>query len=288
MQGTIFHEGRCSVAKNTKKTKKVVSSPAASSDSVNPSPGSTSSSATSRIVPDSVSTDEAKKRKTSPIWKKFLSGSSTTASAQSSQPQTAELTEAPIVRGPNDKKGRPTPKRRDAQPKKEVYRGTPPMTKAEARQRKKALAPQTKEEKRAATQARRQAAREHQARYLAGEEDYLPAKDKGPVRRFARNAIDKKLSISNYFIPIAFVCYFLMLVTHNNREASLYITLTTITVVVILLLDAIIQAFIVVRQAKKQFPREKFGSGSLGVYAFSRCISLPRLRKPVSPYVKRK
>jgi len=69
-------------------------------------------------------------------------------------------------------KDAPTPKRKDAEALNKVNAITSPATKA------------TKVRDRNELKAKRMAAR---AAYMRGDENALPARDKGPVRRYVRN-----------------------------------------------------------------------------------------------------
>jgi len=96
-----------------------------------------------------------------------------------------------------EKKGRPTPKRKDA----------------EAARKVSSLAPaSTKEEKKRAKEAARAGRIAARAAYMRGDENALPARDKGPVKRFVRNYVDARKSIGEYFLPIIFVVLFLTLI----------------------------------------------------------------------------
>jgi hypothetical protein len=88
-----------------------------------------------------------------------------------------------------DKKGRPTPKRKEAEAARKVSSLAPASTKAEKARAKEAA--------RAARIAQR-------AAYLRGDESALPLRDKGPVKKFVRNYVDSRRSIGEYFLPIIF------------------------------------------------------------------------------------
>src|SRR4051794_22616298 len=97
---------------------------------------------------------------------------------------TEESSSTPEVVKPGGK-GRPTPKRREAE-KRNRQPITAPRTRKEAYQ-------QTRER-----QGRdRQKAREGMAR---GEERYLLPRDKGPARRLARDYVDSRRTFGQYFM----------------------------------------------------------------------------------------
>ena len=86
----------------------------------------------------------------------------------------------------NSGKGRPTPKRKDAQAgQKKGF-----MDKADPKQARKA-------DRESRTQAR--------AGLLAGDERYFPARDRGPVKLFVRNYVDRRRTVGEFFVPGAFV-----------------------------------------------------------------------------------
>ena len=47
-----------------------------------------------------------------------------------------------------------------------------------------------------------------------GDERYLPARDKGPVKRFIRNYIDARLSVAEFLLPLLLV---IMVMQYSGR-----------------------------------------------------------------------
>ena len=169
------------------------------------------------------------------------------------------------------KKGRPTPSRKEAESKRKVSTLAPVIGK-EAKKRDKALA-----------RERRVAAREA---YLRGDENALPLRDRGPVRRFVRDEVDGRRSIGEYFLPIIFVVLLLTMVL--PREKQLIPVLLMYTV----LLFAVVDGFFLSRKLKKQIT-EKFPDANtkgLGMYGWLRSTQMRRLRapKPSAAYQKKK
>ena len=169
------------------------------------------------------------------------------------------------------KKGRPTPSRKEAESKRKVSTLAPAIGK-EAKKRDKALA-----------RERRVAAREA---YLRGDENALPLRDRGPVRRFVRDEVDGRRSIGEYFLPIIFVVLLLTMVL--PREKQLIPVLLMYTV----LLFAVVDGFFLSRKLKKQII-EKFPDANtkgLGMYGWLRSTQMRRLRapKPSAAYQKKK
>lgn len=169
------------------------------------------------------------------------------------------------------KKGRPTPSRKDAESKRKVSTLAPVIGK-EAKQREKALA-----------RERRVAAR---AAYLRGDENALPLRDRGPVRRFVRDEVDARRSVGEFFLPIIFVVLVL------SVFPNLTVNLVAIVLMYTVLLFAVVDGFFLSRKLKKQiiakFPEAN--TKGLGMYGWLRSTQMRRLRapKPQGPYQKKK
>jgi hypothetical protein len=86
-------------------------------------------------------------------------------------------------------KGRPTPKRSEAQGRRQGPPPPPPTTRREAYKRMRS----------------QQAARRAQTRLGAarGDEAYLPARDRGPVRKLVRDIVDARRNVGSFFLAIA-------------------------------------------------------------------------------------
>jgi Flp pilus assembly protein TadB len=168
------------------------------------------------------------------------------------------------------KKGRPTPSRKDAESKRKVSTLAPAIGK-EAKKREKDLA-----------RERRLAAREA---YLRGDENALPLRDRGPVRRYVRDEVDARRSIGEYFLPIIFVVLLFSVVPNMTVNVIAIILMYTV------LLIAVVDGFFLSRKLKKQIA-EKFPDANpkgLGMYGWLRSTQMRRLRapKPSGSYQKR-
>ena len=169
------------------------------------------------------------------------------------------------------KKGRPTPSRKDAESKRKVSTLVPAVGK-EAKKREKELA-----------RERRVAAREA---YLRGDENALPLRDRGPVRRFVRDEVDSRRSIGEYFLPIIFVVLLFSVVPNMTVNIIAIVLMYTV------LLFAVVDGFFLSRKLKKQIA-EKFPDANpkgLGMYGWLRSTQMRRLRapKPSGSYQKKK
>ena len=168
------------------------------------------------------------------------------------------------------KKGRPTPSRKEAESKRKVSTLAPAVGK-DAKKRDKALA-----------RERRVAAREA---YLRGDENALPLRDRGPVRRFVRDEVDGRRSIGEFFLPIIFVVLLFSVVPNMTVNVIAIVLMYTV------LLFAVIDGFFLSRKLKKQI-KEKFPDANtkgLGMYGLLRSTQMRRLRapKPSGSYQKK-
>jgi hypothetical protein len=117
--------------------------------------------------------------------------------ASSAATALAEQDDTTQPRDPQAPKGRPTPKRSEA----------------EASRRTKVTVPKDRKEASKQSRERMRAEREKQRTALiAGDERYLPARDKGPVRRFARDYVDSRWSLAEFFLPYAVLVLILSIV----------------------------------------------------------------------------
>ena len=158
-------------------------------------------------------------------------------------------------------KGRPTPKRKDAQAKVKISSLSPVVT---------------KEQKRAQKLAARQDRVGLRAAYLRGEESALPARDRGPERRFVRNYVDARRSIGEYFLPIIFLVLVLTLIQIPA------IQLGAIALMYVVLLIAVVDGFFLGRKVQR-LVHAKYPAAStkgLGMYAWLRSTQMRRLRAP--------
>jgi Protein of unknown function (DUF3043) len=164
-------------------------------------------------------------------------------------------------------KDTPTPKRKDAEALNKVNAITSPATKA------------TKARDRDELKSKRLAAR---AAYMRGEENALPARDKGPVRRYVRNYIDSRRNVGEYFLP-AVAIVLVLSVVHNK-----FISLIAVLFMYVAMLYTVLSGVFMTRRIRKavaaKFPGES--TKGLGMYGWLRSTQMRRMRAP-APQVKR-
>ncbi|MBZ9642876.1 DUF3043 domain-containing protein [Streptomyces sp. PSKA30] len=179
----------------------------------------------------------------------------------------APLTDSKQTRDPQAPKGRPTPKRSEAQSQRRSVANTS-MTRKEAAKRQR-------EERRAALDRQRQA-------LATGDERYLPARDKGPVRKLARDFIDSRFNIAEFFLPMAVVILVLSMVRVPALQTIAL--LLWLVVIVLIVLDSFVTGYRLKKRLAERFPDDN-KRGAVA-YALMRSLQMRRLRLP-KPQVKR-
>jgi hypothetical protein len=217
--------------------------------------------------------------------KKETSQPEESVSADESVDQSVDQNTAQDVRT-TAPKGRPTPKRSDAARKRGPV-APAPMTSAEARKRRKELGgPKlSKEERRADKSARRAEMTERRAKMMSGEEGYLLPRDKGPVRRYARDIVDARRNVLGLFMPAALGLIFVMLAV-PSVEVQRLLSPAMLVLVLIMMIDGIFVGRRVNKLVNAKFPDNIESGWKLGFYAASRASQLRRMRAP-RPQVNR-
>ena len=163
-------------------------------------------------------------------------------------------------------KGRPTPKRSEAERNRRQ-----PITGSGSRSRAPA-SPRTPEEK---ARARGDRARKYEA-MKQGESWALNPRDRGPARALARDYIDSKRRISEYYMYI--LVLLLAAVFLRNKTEQQYISPLVLVLVVIIVIDAQ-----VIRRSLRKLVGERLPGEStrgLTMYAVMRALQIRRFRMP--------
>ncbi len=161
-------------------------------------------------------------------------------------------------------------------------RPTPPRREREAANRRP-LVPNDRKEAARQNRAKMAASREKARVGMAsGDERYLPARDKGPVRRFARDFVDSRFHIAEWFLPMAVVILVLSMVRVGALQSIAL--LLWLVVIVLIVLDSFVTAFRLKKQLNERFAGEN-KRGAVA-YALMRSLQMRRLRLP-KPQVKR-
>lgn len=170
-------------------------------------------------------------------------------------------------RDPQAPKGRPTPKRSEAQVQRRKAVTAPTDRKAASRQ---------------ARDARRVDMAKQREALAGGDDRYLPARDKGPVRKFTRDYVDSRFRVAEFFLPIA-VLILVMSVVRIGSLQSLSLLLWLV-VIVLIVTDSFITGLRLRGELRRRFP-DKSTKGALA-YGLMRTLQMRRMRLP-KPQVKR-
>ena len=163
-------------------------------------------------------------------------------------------------------KGRPTPKRSEAERRRRQPYSAPADRKAAGRQ------------------ARGRDREERGRKYAAmkrGEEWALAPRDKGPVKALARDYVDSRRRISEFYMYILLVLLVILLLKNTALDAIVY------PLVLVLVAVMVIEGFFISRGLKKLAAQRYPGESTRGItrYAVMRTLQLRRFRMP-SPRVK--
>lgn len=174
---------------------------------------------------------------------------------------------------PTAGKGRPTPKRKDAQA-----------------QNLRPLVPKDRDASRKAAKARMR--KRENAEYEAmqtGDVNHMPKAERLPWRIYIRDYVDARFNLGEFFIPVAFVILVVSIfVTYKWPTLALPL----MVLMYVYLFAVIIDIAIMWRKLKKKLI-EKYGEKSVArgmrsaSYAWSRAIQIRRWRLPKPRYAKR-
>ena len=159
-------------------------------------------------------------------------------------------------------KGRPTPKRSEAEAKRRQ-----PITGSRA-----PATPRTKEEK---TKARTERAGRYEA-MKRGEAWALNPRDRGPARALARDFVDSKRRISEYYMYVLVV----LLAAVFLRNAALQAIISPLVLVLVLII--LVDAMLIRRGLQKLIAERAPGESTRGLtmYAVMRALQIRRFRVP--------
>ena len=174
---------------------------------------------------------------------------------------------------PTAGKGRPTPKRKDAQA-----------------QNLRPLVPKDRDASRKAAKARMR--ERENAEYEAmqtGDVNHMPKAERLPWRIYIRDYVDARFNLGEFFIPVAFVILVVSIFVTYKWPA---LALPLMVLMYVYLFAVIIDIAIMWRKLKKKLI-EKYGEKSVArgmrsaSYAWSRDIQIGRWRLPKPRYAKR-
>ena len=161
-------------------------------------------------------------------------------------------------------KGRPTPKRSEAQGRRPGPPPPPPTTRKEAYKRM-----------RANQAVRRAETRQGAAR---GDDAYLPARDRGPVRKLVRDIVDTRRNVGSFFLVIAGVALIGTIVP--SMAVRSYASFLLFGFFLLLIADSVVLSRKIKRKVASQFPDGNHKTRGLVWYGISRATMIRRWRFP--------
>jgi len=159
-------------------------------------------------------------------------------------------------------KGRPTPKRSEAERNRRQ-----PITGSRG-----PATPRTPEDK---AKSRTDRARRYEA-MKAGEAWALNPRDRGPARALARDYIDSKRRVSEYYMYILVVLLAAIFV--RSKVAQTYLSPLVLVLVVVIIIDAQFIRYRLRKLVSERLPGES--TRGLTVYAVMRALQIRRFRVP--------
>lgn len=166
-------------------------------------------------------------------------------------------------------KGRPTPKRREAQRRRTGPVPPPPRTRREAYRRMR----EQNQEKRV----------EFREGVRSGEEKYLPARDRGPARGLVRDIVDARRNAGGMFLVMAAIVFAGYLVP-DVRVRAFTVSLW-MAVFALLLIDSVFLGFRIRKLVRERHPDTDQRMSRLIWYGVTRATMIRRWRMP-KPRVK--
>ena len=179
--------------------------------------------------------------------------------------ETVEETKARLSGAPTGK-GQPTPSRR-----------------VQEAANKRPLVPDDR--KLAAKQARAKSAESRERARIgmaAGDDKYLPMRERGPQKRYARDYIDARFNVGEFMIPVMFLV--ILLTFFPDPSVQTYGILALWAFFLVAIVDCVILGFILTKKMETKFGADR--AERVRWYAAMRALQLRVMRLP-KPQVKR-
>lgn len=166
-----------------------------------------------------------------------------------------------------------------------IGKGAPtPKRSTQVAARKRPLVPEDRKASKAAERTAMQDQRLKMRQAMdTGDEKFLPLRDKGPQKRFARDFVDARFSLGEYLMFGALVFVVVSLLVPASSDQMIYV----LGAFWVMFLAVFVDVFILSRKLKKRLAG-KFGDVERGTvwYGSMRSLQFRRLRLP-KPVVKR-
>jgi hypothetical protein len=180
-----------------------------------------------------------------------------------SEPATPDESRADDLSTAGQRKGRPTPSRREA----------------EAANKARAKVPRTRKEQAAARRlARTESSGKMREAMKTGDERYLPARDRGPVRKFIRDYVDSRFWILELMLPAMVV--FLVFGYSGNDALAGYANLALPAMLLVVFVEGFRLRGKLRREIAARFADEASAQKGSTMYAVMRALQVRFLRMP--------
>jgi hypothetical protein len=210
----------------------------------------------------------------------FRRSSAGATEGQAQDSQGTQAPEAPAKSKPPAQtgKGRPTPKRSEAEANR--YRsltgsttsGRGPRTAATPGRK---LTPEEKEKARA--QARSGRTRQMQA-MRRGEEWALQPRDRGPVKKLARDYVDAHRRPSEFYMYALIILVISLVVGKSHKALNSDLEYLLLAIIAVIIVDAILLRRSISKLVAERLPGES--TRGIAFYAIMRALQLRRFRNP--------
>lgn len=159
------------------------------------------------------------------------------------------------------KKGRPTPSRKEA----------------EALNKARNKVPRTrKEQSEAKRLARGESSSKMRDAMKTGDDRFLPARDKGPVRRFIRDYVDSRFSFIELLLPVMVVV--LVLGWSGSPALASFANATLLAVLLVIVIEVVRTRSRLRKELSSRFPNEPQNGATY--YAVMRSLQMRFMRMP--------
>jgi hypothetical protein len=161
-------------------------------------------------------------------------------------------------------KGRPTPRRREAQRRRTGPVAPPPKNRREAYRRMREQGADRRSEAREGGRG--------------GDERYLTPRDRGPERRLVRDIVDSRRNAGVLFLASAVVYFVGLLVPSPQVKAA--ITALWLTVLILLVVDSTVIGLRIRKLMRERYPDSNQKLSGLVFYGATRATMIRRWRAP--------
>ncbi len=134
----------------------------------------------------------------------------------------------------------------------------------------------TKSDRKQLTEERRKARLEQREKMMAGDEQYLMPRDKGPVRRMARDIVDSRRNFAGLFMPFAIF----LIVAIMVPDLAVFANLVLLVFVIFMAIDSFFLGRMVNKRVRERYPDTQESGFRLGWYSFTRAMQLRMMRAP--------